>query len=141
MQQLHHLGCGWTDDGWMFLTQGTDLLINSIDTVVDKMNLKTISNIQIPTYIIATIATKVTGKCIAITPCILEVISIQSPQLVMKPMIHLKDEIEPAQVLLTLINLVDDVIQITKYTMIGNLSLHANDQELQDFKICHLSVE
>ena len=70
----------------MILLQGTNILINCIDAVVDTMNFKAISNIQILTLCIATILTKLTGKCIATIPCILEVeiddvISIQNPQL------------------------------------------------------------
>ena len=33
VQQLLHLDCDWTDDGEIFLHQGTDLLITSINTV------------------------------------------------------------------------------------------------------------
>ena len=49
-------------------------------------------------------------------------------------MVHLKDEVEPAQVLLTLINLSKDVIQVTKHTMIRIPWLCADYQELQNLK-------
>ena len=90
----------------MFLDQGSDTLINSIDAVANMTNLKTISNVQIPIHCIATISTKQTGKSITTGPCILEmkvdeIITIQNPVLVMLPTVHLKDEVEPGQVLLT----------------------------------------
>ena len=49
---------------------------------------------------------KLTDKCITATPCILkvdsdEIVNIQSPQVVVILTVHLKDELEPAQVLLT----------------------------------------
>ena len=53
----------------------------------------------------------------------------------------LKDEVEPAQLLLNLINLSSDVVQIEKYTMIGILQLYADNQELENFEICRLSME
>ena len=98
-----------------FYTQETDIPINSKDTVVYMIILKAISNIQIPDHCIATKPIKVTGKCITTTPCILavemaKVIPIQNPQLIMISMVHLKDEAEPAQVPLTLINLSYDIM-------------------------------
>ena len=79
--------------------QRRKLLINSIDTVVNTTNVKNISNIQILTHCIATIPTRLTGRCIAPTSCILEVeidevAFIQNPQLVMTAVAHLKDEVE-----------------------------------------------
>ena len=90
----------------MFLNQGTHILTNSTHAVVNIKDLKTIGNLQIPANRFATIPTKLTGKCIVTTPCILkvetdEIISIQNDHLVMLPMVHLKDEVEPAQVMLT----------------------------------------
>ena len=70
-----------------------------------------------------------------------EVIPIPNQKFVMMPTVHLKDKIKPAQVLLTLINLSDEVIQIGKHTITGTLQLKVNDQELQDFKIYKLNVE
>ena len=104
MQQLHHLGHDWSDNGCMILHQGTDILISTIDGVTN-LN-KTISNLQIPAHCIATIPTKLTGKCITATLCIMEVntneiISICNLEVFMLPMVYLKDEMEPAQVLLT----------------------------------------
>ena len=45
MQLLHCLGYDWTNDGWMFLHWGMDILINSIDAVTNITNLKTISSV------------------------------------------------------------------------------------------------
>ena len=77
----------------MFLHQGTYILINSVDATINITNIKPISNIQIPTYCITTIPTKLTGRCITATPSILEVemdkgISIQNPQLFMMQTVH-----------------------------------------------------
>ena len=85
----------------MLLNQGDDILINSIDAAMNIMNFKTISNVPIPAHCIATILTKLTGKCIIAAPCMLEVerdevISIQNLQLVMMPTVHLKDGVETA---------------------------------------------
>ena len=66
---------------------------------------------------------------------------IQNPQLVKLPIFYLKDEIEPAQVLLAPINLSYDVIQIAKHTIMGTLWLYVDYQEPQNFEICHLNVE
>ena len=41
MQQAHCLHCNWTENGHMFLHQGTYVLINSTDAVTDKPNLET----------------------------------------------------------------------------------------------------
>ena len=80
----------------MFLHQETNIPTNSIDAVTT--NLRTISILQIHTHFIATIPNKLT--------CILEVeidevTSIKITQLVMIPVVHVKDAVEPAQVLLT----------------------------------------
>ena len=101
MQQLHHLGCDWTDNGRMILHQGTDILTGSIDVVTNITHLKVISTVQIPGHCIGMILTKLTGKCISPTPCILELeidemVNIQNPHLVMLQVVHLKDKIEPA---------------------------------------------
>ena len=57
----------------MFLHQGTDIVINSTDAVTNITNLKTIRKVQIPAHCTAAIQTKLTGKCITVTACILEV--------------------------------------------------------------------
>ena len=80
------------------------------------------NNIQVLAHCIVTILTKLSGKYIVTTSCILqveidEVISIWEPQLVMVPTVHLKDEAKPAQLLLTTINLLDELIQIGKHTI------------------------
>ena len=59
-----------------------------------------------------------------------EIITIQSPQWVMLPIVHLQDEVDPAQVPLPLINLSHDAIQIDKCTVIGTLQLYVDYQEL-----------
>ena len=71
----------------------------SIDTVTNIKNLKPISNVHILTCCIANIPTKITCKCITVTPCILkveinEMLSIQTPHLIILPTVHLKDAIE-----------------------------------------------
>ena len=72
MQELYYLGCDWTDVGQMFLHQGTDIFIKSIDAVINITNLKAINNVQIPARCIVTILTILIGKWITATPCILE---------------------------------------------------------------------
>ena len=103
--------------------QGTNVLINSIDAIVNATNLKTISNIQIPTHCIATMPPTLTGKCYYSMYIEVEIneISIQTPQLVMIPTVHLEVKVKPAQVPLTLKILSDDVIQTAKKTTIGTL--------------------
>ena len=59
---------------------------------------------QIPVHSILTIPSKLTGKHNAAKPCIFEVEideikNIQNPLLIMLPAVHLKNEIEPEQVL------------------------------------------
>ena len=130
----------------MCLHQGTDIPLISIDALVNMMNLKTMSNVQIPIHCFGAIPTKLTSDYIATTPCTLkmekdEKITIQNPQLAMLPTVHLKDVVDPAQVLLTLIRLPYDVIQIAKYTVMRTLQLHFDYQEIQNFEICYLNVE
>ena len=38
MQQLHCLDCRWTESGHMFLCQGTNILIKSIDTAIEALH-------------------------------------------------------------------------------------------------------
>ena len=47
-----------------------------------------------------------------------EIISIQNNQLVMLSTVHLKDDAEPEDVLLTFTNLPHDAVQISKHTAI-----------------------
>ena len=99
MQQLHCLGCDWIDSGRMFWNQGIDILVSSIHVVTNATNLKTISNVQIHAHCVATIPTKITGKCTTATPCILkveidEIVSTQNPLLIILSIVHLKDEID-----------------------------------------------
>ena len=108
---LQDLSCDWTHDGQMFSHQGTDIFIYLIDAVTNKTNLKTIINVQIPAYCIVTVPTRLTHKCIATTPCILEVeiderVHIQNAELIVLPTVHLKDEVGSTQVPLTLIILI-----------------------------------
>ena len=44
----------------MFLHQGTNILINSLDDITSNTKLKTISNVQIPAHCFVTIQTKLT---------------------------------------------------------------------------------
>ena len=74
-----------------FLYQDTDTLFHAVTNIT---NLKTITSVQIPVHCIATISTKLTGKCITATPFILEMeinemVSIQNPQLNMMPTVHI----------------------------------------------------
>ena len=106
MQHLHHYCCDLTDGGWMFLHQGNDIIIYSIGAAVNITNLKIISIVHITAHCIAIIPNKLTNKFIATASCILkvemdEMITIQNPQLVMLPMVHLKDEVQQALVPLT----------------------------------------
>ena len=68
MQQLHHLGCGWTDNGWMFLHQGIDTLINFLGIIAHATKLKATNNVQSTACCITTIPTKEKGKCSITTP-------------------------------------------------------------------------
>ena len=70
VQQLHYLGCHLTESGHKFLHQGTNVLINSIDSIINELLLWTISNIEIPTCCIATISTMRTGTYMSGTPCV-----------------------------------------------------------------------
>ena len=70
----------------MFLHQGADILINAIGALINITYLKTTNKVQIPAHFIATVLTKLTGRCITTTLCILDVeidklISIQNQQL------------------------------------------------------------
>ena len=73
MQQLYQLGCDWTDNGCIFLHKGGNVLMNSIDIVTNVPPLKTVSNVQIHTYYIATIPLRRTGKYTISTTCIFDV--------------------------------------------------------------------
>ena len=53
----------------------------------------------------------------------------------MIPMAHLKDEVEPDQVPLTLLNLSEVMIKIATHTKMATLWLYADYQELQNFEI------
>ena len=72
LQKLHHLGCGWSENGHMFLHQGPHILIKSIDSAIDELHLQTISSIEIPGHLIATMSTKRTGTCTPITQYVYE---------------------------------------------------------------------
>ena len=56
----------------------------------------------------------------------------------MLPMAHLKAKIEPAQVQITLINLLYDAVWIAEHTVMETLWLYIGYQELQNLKIYHL---
>ena len=45
IQQFYQLGCNWTDDGCLVLPQGTNILINSIDVIMNVTHLETISTV------------------------------------------------------------------------------------------------
>ena len=44
VQQLDCLGCKWTASGHMFLNQGTNFLIKSIETAINEIYLETVKN-------------------------------------------------------------------------------------------------
>ena len=73
MKQLHHLGSDWTKVGHTFLHQGAQMLISSIDKVMDELHLWTISNIEIPAHSITNIPIIRTGTCTLGTPCAFDV--------------------------------------------------------------------
>ena len=88
--------------------------------------------------------TERTGKYNTTTTCIFEIetdeiLSIQNPQLIMLPTVHLKDEIEQEQVPITFIDLSPVPIWVAIHTTIE--SLHADYQDLQGLKILQLVVE
>ena len=62
MQQLYSPGCDRTNNGHMFLHQGTSVLFNSIDIVINVTPSKTISNVSLPPHFIATLTAKSTGQ-------------------------------------------------------------------------------
>ena len=68
MQQLHCLGCDWSDNDHMFLHQCANILINAIDNVTNVTHLGNVSNI--------------------FEMEVNEIIGAQSPLLVMLPTMH-----------------------------------------------------
>ena len=56
MQQLYELSCYRTDSGCMFLHQGTNVPINSID-VTNAVHLTT-SNVEVPGHSIVSVPTR-----------------------------------------------------------------------------------
>ena len=36
MKQVHHSRCEWAENGHMFLHQGADVLINSVDITINE---------------------------------------------------------------------------------------------------------
>ena len=73
MQHLYQLGCDWTDTGNMFLHQGANVLTDSIDSAMNVIHLRTISNIKAPVHCIATMPAIKTGKFTTNTLYIFEV--------------------------------------------------------------------
>ena len=73
MKVICHLGCDWTEDGEMFLHQGTWVLINSIDTLANEPYLQTISNIEVPAYSIVTIPQRKFDICTSNTLFVYEI--------------------------------------------------------------------
>ena len=79
----------------MFLHWGSDNPINSVESDMDITNLKTINKVQIAVHDIATILTKLTGRFVTATSCILvveldEMISIPKPTISYDATVFLK---------------------------------------------------
>ena len=138
MQQLHQLGCDWVDNGCMFLPQGANALINSID-IMNVTHLRAISNIEIPACSIVTIPTWKTGKCTTNAVCIFEVVI--SEEYMFRTSSYVTNCTFKRQIPMTLINLSHDMIQVAKHVLTGCLKLYAVYQEKQNPKIHQLGVE
>ena len=63
-----------------------------------------------------------------------EIISIQNPQLVMLPTVHLKDKSELEQVPLTFLNLSLDTVWVARHTLILSLHLYVDYQDCKVLK-------
>ena len=61
MKQVHHSSCEWAENGHMFLHQGADVLINSVDITINEPHLQTISNTKVPACSVVTIPTVRSG--------------------------------------------------------------------------------
>ena len=72
-EKIHHLGFAWTENGWMLLHQGTQVLINSIDAVANKPTLQTITNIEVSACSIVNISMRKSGICNTNTSCTYEI--------------------------------------------------------------------
>ena len=59
-----------------------------------------------------------------------EILGVQNPQLFMLPIVHLKDEIKPDHVSVTLLNLSHDVIQVAKHALVRSLKLYMDYPEI-----------
>ena len=70
-----------------------------------------------------------------------EIISIQSPQLVMLPTVYLKDEVEPEQVPIIFIDLLHAAVHVTTHIVIGYLWSFTYYQEMLDPEKHKLLVE
>ena len=136
MQQVHCLGCNWTEHGHMFLHQGANVLIKSIDIVISEPCLWNISNIEVSAQSIVTTPTRNLGTCTSNTPCICELqvneILTTQMQLVMLPTVLLKNEVELDKVPFTVLNLWNDPIQLTKHAPVGSLQLCTDYHENQN---------
>ena len=58
-----------------------------------------------------------------------EILVTQNPQLIMTPMLHLKNEIEPDHIPVTFVNISDDLVQLTKHVPVGSLQLYTEYQD------------
>ena len=115
----------------MFLHQSKNVLINSTDIIKNAAHFGTINNIKISAHSIVTISTRENGMCTMSTLCISElkikgIMVFQDPQLVMLKIVHLKSKVESNQVLITLINLSNDTMHITRHILVRSLRLYTN---------------
>ena len=98
-----------TESDYMFLHQGTNLQINSVDTALEELYLCCINNIEMHGCSIAIIHTKRTGTCTPNTPGVYEghvykILVTRNPKLFMIQTIQLKNEIESDHILVTFVN-------------------------------------
>ena len=61
MHHINRMGCGWTEEGRLYLHQGCNILISSIIVGTNDPKLQTVSTIQISSWAIATIPARKTG--------------------------------------------------------------------------------
>ena len=137
MQQIHHLGCYFTESVNTFAHQGTNVLINSIGTAIKELNIYDL--LAIWKYPLTPLHPYLqrTGTWMASTPCMYEVqaneiLVIPHVQLVMIPIMHLKNEIEPDHIPVTSVNLLNDPVQLLQYIPIGSLQLYTEHQDEQN---------
>ena len=91
--------------------------------------MQTISNIEVSVYPIITIPRGKSGICTSNTLCIYkiqvnEISTMWNPQLILLQTVHLIEEVDLYRVTVTLINLLNGLVQLTKLTSVGSLQLY-----------------